>query len=213
MQYCMGLMWHQRSQHSPKLAGFAVPCMSWGTQATVTGALANNSPVAQVGKTWGPAHSPPQQWEGNKPGGCGGSHSFQMATGCRCCGFSPLPSLGTERAKAAAVHPCPCGNGTGAASTSRKRHFAAQPASLTRLCFLICRGLCSDPRRHAAQPVSLLPEKSRAAACRTLLAPVTVCRGALFPTPCSHPPAPAERKWLLLYQTSSAELGKIYIIP
>lgn len=54
-----------------------------------------------------------------------------MESGCQCCGFSPLPPLGTERVKAATVH----GNGTGAAGIKRKRHFAAQRASPTRAGF------------------------------------------------------------------------------
>ena len=49
--------------------------------------------------------------------------------------FHPLPPPGTERAKAAAVRPGPCGNGTGAAGVKRKRRFAAQPASPTRAAF------------------------------------------------------------------------------
>lgn len=61
--------------------------------------------------------------EGTEPGSRGGSPRSWMESGCRCCGFSLRPPPGTERAKAAAVRPGPCGNGTGAAGVKRKTVF------------------------------------------------------------------------------------------
>lgn len=64
----------------PKIGRICSPSCVPRTQATVTRALADDSPVAQVGKTWEPPHSPPGSAsvlceEGNEPGGRGGSRS------------------------------------------------------------------------------------------------------------------------------------------
>lgn len=126
-------MWHQRSQHSPKPARFTVPLVS-GDISHGHKSFGQRLSRSPSGEDLGTTPQPPSSRsipceEGNEAGGRGGSRSSWMESGCRSCGFSPLAPPGTERAKAAAVHPGPCGNGTGAADM--KRHFATQPASPT----------------------------------------------------------------------------------